>query len=547
MQMTEPNQNKQTEAPLLSVSDLAVEFRTVNGRVEAVKGNSFTVKKGRTLAIVGESGSGKSVTGRAIMKMLADNARLSPQSSIRFKGQELTGLSEDRMQEIRGNEITMIFQEPLTSLNPLYKVGDQVAEIIQNHHDVTREQARKEVLRLLNEVRIPDPEARFSQYPHQLSGGQRQRVMIAMALANEPDLLIADEPTTALDVTVQAEILALLRDLQARHGMAIILITHDLGVVRQNSDDICVMRYGEIVESGATEDVFADPQHPYTRHLMASEPSGVPAPLKEGQPVILQGDRIRKVYELRHGPLWNRSVRELAAVDDISVKVRHGESLGIVGESGSGKSTLGMTLIRLREATSGAITFEGERLDTLDMKQMVPKRTDIQVVFQDPFSSLNPRMIVRQIVGEGLVVNGVGKNAGERDEMIRAALKEVQLPADVMDRFPHEFSGGQRQRIAIARAMVLRPKFLLLDEPTSALDLSIQAQIIELLRDLRRKHGLSYIFISHDLKVVRALCHNVVVMKDGKVIEQGPTDRVLSEPQSEYTRRLVEAAMLGSA
>ncbi len=530
-------------APLLDVRDVQVDFRTVGGVVNAVRDVSFTVEKGETIALVGESGSGKSVTARAIMRMLAENATVGERTSVQFRGQELMSLTEDRMQEIRGDRITMIFQEPLTSLNPIYRVGDQVAEIILNHRKASKAEVRTEVIRLLKEVQIPDPEARFSQYPHQLSGGQRQRVMIAMALANEPDLLIADEPTTALDVTVQAEILTLLKRLQERHGMAIILITHDLGVVRRTSDRVCVMRYGEIVERGTTERLFSDPQHPYTRHLIESEPSGLPDPLPEGAPMVIEGRDMRNVFSIRHGSIWNRRVLELVAVNDVSLAVRAGETLGIVGESGSGKSTLGMSLIRLQAATAGEIRFDGARIDHLSRADMRPLRTDIQVVFQDPFSSLNPRMIIRQIIGEGLVVNGIGRNSAERERMIADALSEVQMSPGVMDRFPHEFSGGQRQRIAIARAMVLRPRFILLDEPTSALDLSIQAQIIDLLRDLRRKHDLSYMFISHDLKVVRALCHNVIVMQQGNVVEAGPTAEVLENPETDYTRRLVAAAL----
>ena len=477
------------------------------------------------------------------MRMLADNAKVGKETSIVFKGQELMKLTEAQMQEIRGNHITMIFQEPLTSLNPIYRIGDQVAEIILNHRNVSKKKAREEVIRLFKEVQIPEPEARFSQYPHQLSGGQRQRVMIAMALANEPDLLIADEPTTALDVTVQAEILTLMKRLQEKHGMAILLITHDLGVVRQTSDRVCVMRYGEIVESGTTEQIFGDPQHPYTKHLINSEPSGHPDPLNDELSVIMEGKDIRKVYKIKHGSFWNRKTVDLIAVNDVSLKVRTGETLGIVGESGSGKSTLGMSLIKLQPITAGQIEFLGKRIDPLDKRGMRPYRTDIQVVFQDPFSSLNPRMIIRQIIEEGLIVNNIGSSSAERTKLIRKALEEVQMTADVMDRFPHEFSGGQRQRIAIARALALQPKFILLDEPTSALDLSIQAQIIELLRDLRRRHDLSYIFISHDLKVVRALCHNVIVMQNGNVVETGPTEDVLVNPKTEYTQRLVDAAI----
>ena len=529
--------------PLLEVADVGVSFRTVAGKVDAVRGNSFKVFKGETMALVGESGSGKSVTARAIMRMLAENAEVSDDTIIRFKGQDLMKMSDIAMQRIRGDRITMIFQEPLTSLNPVYRIGDQVMEIIRNHNNVSKQEAKKQVVRLFEEVRIPDPEARFSQYPHQLSGGQRQRVMIAMALANEPDLLIADEPTTALDVTVQEEILVLLKDLQQRHGMAIILITHDLGVVRQTSDNVCVMRYGKILERGRTGDVFSNPQHPYTRHLIDSEPSGVPDELPEDTTEVLRGNNMNMVFKIKHGSFINRKILDLKAVNDITAVIRKGETLGIVGESGSGKSTLGMSLIRLQQATSGEIHYEGNRIDGYSKSEMRPLRTDLQVVFQDPFSSLNPRMIIRQIIGEGLVVNNIGASSAERNRMIEDVLREVQMEPDVMDRFPNEFSGGQRQRIAIARAMVLRPKFILLDEPTSALDLSIQAQIIDLLRELRRTHDLSYMFISHDLKVVKALCHNVIVMQNGNVVEEGPTSIVLENPQTAYTKRLVRAAL----
>ena len=533
----------QENAPLLEVRNVAVDFRTVGGTVDAVCGNSFSVKKGETLALVGESGSGKSVTARAIMRMLAENAEIDRETRILFKGRELTELAETEMQKIRGDRITMIFQEPLTSLNPIYRVGDQVAEIIQIHRRISKSDAKQEVIRLLNEVQMPEPEARFAQYPHQMSGGQRQRVMIAMALANEPDLLIADEPTTALDVTVQAEILKLLKDLQSRHGMAIILITHDLGVVRKTSDRVCVMRHGEILEAGATSAIFTNPQHPYTQHLIGSEPSGTPDPLGEHTAEIIRGNSMRTVFRIRHGSFLNRKSMNLVAVNDISLKVRTGETLGIVGESGSGKSTLGMSLIRLHQPTSGEIKFRGNRIDGLSKREMRPLRTDLQVVFQDPFSPLNPRMIIRQILGEGLIVNNIGASSRERDQIIRDALTEVQMDPKVMDRFPNEFSGGQRQRIAIARAIILRPKFILLDEPTSALDLSIQAQIIDLLRELRRRHSLSYLFISHDLKVVKALCHNVIVMQHGNVVEQGPTSQVLENPETDYTKRLVDAAL----
>ena len=536
--------NQAQDNALLDVKNVTVDFRIIGGAVHAVKNNSFHVKKGETLAIVGESGSGKSVTARAIMRMLAENATLGKETEVWFKGINLRTLPEIEMQKIRGNDITMIFQEPLTSLNPVYRVGDQVAEIILKHNKLSKKEALKKVISLFEEVQIPEPEARVTQYPHQLSGGQRQRVMIAMALANEPDLLIADEPTTALDVTVQSEILLLLKELQKSHGMAMILITHDLGVVRKNSNRVCVMRYGEILETGDTDEVFENPQHPYTKHLIASEPSGTPDPVPASAQEVLRGDTMRTVFSIKHGSFINRKKLDLVAVDDISLAVHEGETLGIVGESGSGKSTLGMSLIRLQPSTGGTIIFGGNRIDQLSRREMRPLRPDLQVVFQDPFSSLNPRMIIRQIIAEGLIVNNIGNSSKERETLIKDALNDVQMEANVMDRFPNEFSGGQRQRIAIARAMVLKPKFILLDEPTSALDLSIQAQIIDLLRDLRRKHKLSYIFISHDLKVVKALCHKVLVMQHGKVVEEGFTEEVLANPKTSYTRRLVEASIL---
>lgn len=529
--------------PFLKIENVAVSFKTVTGMVDAVRGVSYEVERGKTLAVVGESGSGKSVTARAIMSMLAENARVGEGTRITFDGQDLSELSEIEMQKIRGNRISMIFQEPLTSLNPIYKVGDQVAEMILNHRPMSKKAAMAEVLQLFREVQLPQPEMRLGQYPHEMSGGQRQRVMIAMALANKPDLLIADEPTTALDVTVQAEILSLLKSLQATHNMAVILITHDLTVVEKTSDDVVVMRYGQIVERGKTADVFANPQHSYTQHLLASEPKGEPDPLPEDAAPLMQAEDMRVVFQLSTGGLLSRRRTELVAVDDITATIRRGETLGIVGESGSGKTTLGMAMIGLGAAHAmGKITFDGQRIDGLTRAQMRPLRTRIQVVFQDPFSSLNPRMIVRQILEEGLIVNGIGKDAREREHLVREALAEVQMDADAMTRFPHEFSGGQRQRIAIARALALKPEFILLDEPTSALDLSIQAQIIDLLRDLRARHDLSYMFISHDLKVVKALCHNVIVMQNGSMVETGPTADVLDSPQSEYTRRLVDAA-----
>lgn len=533
MQMTDP---------LLSVENAKISFRTVAGQVDAVKNVSYDVRRGETLAVVGESGSGKSVTARAIMGMLAPNAIVGEDTKIVFDGDDISEWPEIKLQKLRGKRISMIFQEPLTSLNPVYKIGDQVGEIITAHRDISKADLRKEVVRLLDEVQLPDPETRFSQYPHEMSGGQRQRVMIAMALANNPDLLIADEPTTALDVTVQAEILSLLKDLQKKHGMAVVLITHDLTVVSKVSDTVVVMRQGEVVERGTTQEVFENPQHPYTKHLINSEPKGMPDPLNEDANPVLTGTNMSISFMLKSGGFFSPKLKELKAVDNISATIRKGETLGIVGESGSGKTTLGMAMIRLGHYQKGEISFQGDRIDQLSRKELQPYRTRMQVVFQDPFSSLNPRMIIRQILEEGLIVNNIGGSADERDALLRQALDDVHMPHACLDRFPHEFSGGQRQRLAIARAIVLSPEFILLDEPTSALDLSIQAQIIDLLRELRRKRDLSYLFISHDLKVVRALCHNVIVMQRGQVVEMGPTEQVLTDPKTAYTRRLVDAA-----
>jgi peptide/nickel transport system ATP-binding protein len=527
---------------ILKVENAKVSFRTVLGVTDAVKNVSYEVRKGETLAVVGESGSGKSVTARAIMGMLATNAIVGEDTRILFDGDDISNWSELQLQAIRGKRISMIFQEPLTSLNPVYKIGDQVGEIISAHRQIGKKELRAEVVRLLTEVQLPDPERRHDQYPHEMSGGQRQRVMIAMALANNPDLLIADEPTTALDVTVQAEILSLLKVLQQKHQMAVILITHDLTVVSQVSDSVVVMRQGEVVERGATREVFANPQHPYTKHLIASEPKGRPDPLDETAETVLSGQNMGVTFTLKSGGFFNPKMVELKAVNDVSVSIRRGETVGIVGESGSGKTTLGMAMIRLGVFHRGEITFQGDRIEHLNRTQLQPYRTRMQVVFQDPFSSLNPRMIIRQILEEGLIVNNIGGSAGARDKIVRQALDDVHMPHAALDRFPHEFSGGQRQRLAIARAIALSPEFILLDAPTSALDLSIQAQIIDLLRELRRKRDLSYLFISHDLKVVRALCHQVIVMQHGKVMEQGPTEQVLVDPKTDYTRRLVDAA-----
>lgn len=542
--MARPEPAAGAAAPFFEAEGIGVTFSLIDKELQAVKDASFAIARGETLALVGESGSGKSTVARAIMRMHdPQRAKLNPDARITLDGEDLGELDELAMQRVRGRRISMIFQEPMTSLNPLYSVGAQIAEVIRAHdRRVGRKEARARALQLLREVQIPQPEARIDQYPHQLSGGQRQRVMIAIAIANRPALLIADEPTTALDVTIQAQILGLLRELQERHGMALLLITHDLTVVEKVADRVCVMRYGEIVERGATKEVFTAPRHPYTKHLLASEPRGTAEPLAAGAAELMRGDGVKVRYELRTGSMFRRRREELMAVDDVSLQLRAGETLGIVGESGSGKTTLGMTLIRLQHATGGEVRFGGDRIDGLALRALLPYRTRMQVVFQDPFSSLNPRMIIKQIVAEGLIVNGMCATAAELDERVARALEEVQLERDVMDRFPHEFSGGQRQRIAIARSIVMEPELILLDEPTSALDLSIQAQIIDMLRELRRKHRLSYIFISHDLKVIGAMCHRVMVMEHGKVIEEGPTDAVLRSPQRDYTKKLVQAA-----
>ena len=528
--------------PLIVAKGVDVQFPLIDRTLHAVKGVDLTIERGTTTALVGESGSGKSVTARTIMRMLPEKAIIGPDTKIEMSGKDLSTLTEIEMERIRGNRITMIFQEPMTSLNPLYTVGSQVVEIIRAHRKVSKKEGLAEALRLLEEVHIPQPAARLQQYPHQLSGGQRQRVMIAMAIANKPDLLIADEPTTALDVTVQAQILKLLADLQATYGMAILLITHNLTVVRQASDNVCVMRYGEIVETGKTNEVFENPQHPYTIHLIQSEPRGEPDSIAEDADEIMRGDNIKVRYELVSGSMFKKVKTELMAVNDVSLDVRQGETLGIVGESGSGKTTLGMTLIRLTQATSGEVRFRGERIDNLSHQDLRPYRPRMQVVFQDPFSSLNPRMIVRQIIAEGLIVNNMCKSSSEVTERVKKALIDVQMEPEMMDRFPHEFSGGQRQRIAIARMIAMNPEFVILDEPTSALDLSIQAQIIDMLRELRRQYRLSFVFISHDLKVIKALCHRVIVMENGVVVEMGQTKEVLENPKEPYTAKLVDAA-----
>ena len=527
---------------VIDARNIGVTFKVLGGEVEAVREVSFRLHKGQTIALVGESGSGKSVTARAIMRLLSKRATVSDKTQILYDGKDMARLPDADMRKLRGNRLTMIFQEPMSSLNPVYTVGQQVVEQLRIHQKMTKAQAWRRAIDLLAEVQIPDPDARVRQYPHQLSGGQRQRVMIAMALANNPDVLIADEPTTALDVTVQAEILNLIKALKEKTGMAVILITHDLTVVRQFADYVYVMQHGLVREAGPTEQLFTAPQHPYTKRLLGSEPKGRANPLAGVPDTVLEGRNIRVTYTLRRGGAFRGSYHALQAVDGLSLDLKRGETLGLVGESGSGKTTFGQALLRLNKLTSGEVTFLGQRIENFDRGQMKPLRARMQVVFQDPFASLNPRMSVRQIIEEGLTVNRIGKSGEDRVERVRQALRDSGMPDTILSRFPHEFSGGQRQRLAIARAIALEPEFILLDEPTSALDLSVQAQIIDLLRQLQRDKGLSYLFISHDLKVVRALCHRVIVMQNGKIVEQGSVADVLENPATAYTKRLVRAA-----
>ncbi len=525
---------------LLSVTDLAVDFRQGEKVTHAVNGVSFEVKRGETLALVGESGSGKSVTALSILKLLPYPAAHHPSGSVIFKGEELLDSDESDLRRVRGNDITMIFQEPMTSLNPLHTIERQIGEILDVHQGMGETQARERTLELLAKVGIRDAESRLGAYPHQLSGGQRQRVMIAMALANNPELLIADEPTTALDVTVQAQILELLRDLQKEFGMAIVLITHDLGIVRNVSDHVCVMQQGKIVEAGPTGALFAKPKDAYTKMLLEAEPKGQPPQADATAPVVVESTDLKVWFPIKRG-FFRRTVGHVKACNHVSVTVRAGQTLGVVGESGSGKTTLGLALLRLI-SSEGQIVYMGDRIDSMTEKDMRPLRRDMQVVFQDPYGSLSPRMSIRQIVEEGLLIQQPELSYDQRTERIATVLEEVAVPAAAMDRYPHEFSGGQRQRIAIARAMVLEPKFVMLDEPTSALDMSVQAQIVDLLRKLQKDHELAYLFISHDLKVVRALANDVVVMRNGVVVEQGPARQIFDEPETDYTRALLAAA-----
>ncbi|MGB5214529.1 MAG: ABC transporter ATP-binding protein [Anderseniella sp.] len=525
---------------LLSVNDLAVDFRQGDTVTHAVNGVSFEVKRGETLALVGESGSGKSVTALSILKLLPYPSAHHPSGSVVFKGEELLDSDESDLRRVRGNDITMIFQEPMTSLNPLHTIERQIGEILEVHQGMGETQARERTLELLAKVGIRDAESRLGAYPHQLSGGQRQRVMIAMALANNPELLIADEPTTALDVTVQAQILELLRDLQKEFGMAIVLITHDLGIVRNVSDHVCVMQEGRIVEAGATKALFAKPENAYTKMLLEAEPKGKPPQADATASVVIETTDLKVWFPIKRG-FFRRTVGHVKACNHVSVTVRAGQTLGVVGESGSGKTTLGLALLRLI-SSEGQIVYMGNRIDGMTEKDMRPLRRDMQVVFQDPYGSLSPRMSIRQIVEEGLLIQQPELSYDQRTERIAKVLEEVAVPAVAMDRYPHEFSGGQRQRIAIARAMVLEPKFVMLDEPTSALDMSVQAQIVDLLRKLQKDHELAYLFISHDLKVVRALANDVVVMRNGLVVEQGPAQQIFDKPETDYTRALLAAA-----
>jgi microcin C transport system ATP-binding protein len=525
---------------LLDVRDLSVAFHQPGGSLTAVDRVSFSIRRGECVALVGESGSGKSVSALSILKLLPYPTASHPSGSIQFNGRELLTLPEHEMRGIRGNDISIIFQEPMTSLNPLHTIQSQIGEILQLHRGIGGEMARSLTLELLRQVGIPDPETRLASYPHQLSGGQRQRVMIAMALANEPDLLIADEPTTALDVTVQAQILALLADIRKRLGMSLLFITHDLGIVRRIADVVCVMNGGKIVEQGPVEQVFNAPKHPYTRALLAAEPKPDPAPPRPESPIVMSAHDLKVWFPIKRG-LLRSTVGHIKAVDGVSLAVRKGETLGVVGESGSGKTTLGLALLRLI-SSDGPIVFMGKSIQGLRFKQIRPFRRDMQIVFQDPFGALSPRMSVGDIVAEGLSVHQPSLGEAEREARVIRALRDVGLDPATRFRYPHEFSGGQRQRISIARAVVLEPSFVVLDEPTSALDMLFQAQMVELLRELQRKRDLTYMFISHDLRVVASLASHLIVMRQGKVVEEGPASQLFKNPKTDYTRALFAAA-----
>jgi len=526
---------------LVQVRDLSVAFRSGDSANLAVDHISFSIANGECVALVGESGSGKTVSALSVLRLLPYPAASHPSGEIYFRGRNLLKLSEREMQEIRGNGISIIFQEPMTSLNPLHTIEKQVGEVLKVHRGMDDATARNRVLELLHKVGIREPERRLASYPHQLSGGQRQRVMIAMALANEPDLLIADEPTTALDVTIQAQILELLADLQRELGMAMLLITHDLGIVRKMAERVYVMNQGQVVETGPTADIFTAPRHEYTRHLLKAEPKGTAPAMDAKADSVVEVDDLKVWFPIKRG-LLRRTVDHIKAVDGVSLTLRRGQTVGVVGESGSGKTTLGLAILRLI-SSDGPIAYCGQRIDGLGSRQMRPLRKEMQIVFQDPFGSLSPRLSISQIIEEGLLIQNPGMTYEERRHRVGAALEEVGLEAGQQDRYPHEFSGGQRQRIAIARAMVLEPKFVMLDEPTSALDMSVQAQIVDLLRELQARRGLAYLFISHDLRVVRALSNYVIVLRNGKVVEEGPAERVFDAPEADYTRALLAAAL----
>ena len=529
---------------LIEVRDLAIEFVTGGKAQRVVEGVSFDIRKGETLALVGESGSGKSVTAHSILRLLPYPLAQHPAGQILYAGEDLLKATEKRMRGVRGNRIAMVFQEPMTSLNPLHTIGKQINEVLQIHKGLNGKAASARTLELLELVGIPEPATRIRAYPHELSGGQRQRVVIAMALANEPELLIADEPTTALDVTVQLKILELLKELQQRLGMALLLISHDLNLVRRIAHRVCVMQSGRVVEQAACEKLFRSPQHPYTQELLAAEPSGGPVPVEDVAPTLLEVSDLRVWFPIKKG-LFRRTVDHIKAVDGVTFSLPQGQTLGIVGESGSGKSTLGLAILRLLSST-GEIRFKDQSLEKMSQRAVRPLRRQMQVVFQDPFGSLSPRMSVGQIVGEGLSIHGMG-SATEQAQAIIDALVEVGLDPESRHRYPHEFSGGQRQRIAIARALVLKPDLILLDEPTSALDRTVQRQVVELLRSLQAKYNLTYLFISHDLAVVRALSHQMMVVKQGKVVEQGAAEAIFAAPQHPYTQQLLESAFLAPA
>lgn len=523
---------------LLQVRDLKVGFRQDGVTIPAVKGVSFEIEKGETVALVGESGSGKSVTALSTVSLLGDSARV--QGSVLYNGTEMIGATDKHLRDVRGNDISFIFQEPMTSLNPLHTLEKQIRESLELHQGLSGDTARTRIIELLTKVGIRDAESRLGAYPHQLSGGQRQRVMIAMALANGPELLIADEPTTALDVTIQAQILDLLAGLKEAEDMSLLFITHDLGIVRKIADRVCVMKNGEIVEQGKTSEIFANPQHPYTQMLLSAESTGTPDPVDEGAELIASTDNLKIWFPIQRG-LMKRTVGYVKAVNDASIAVRAGETVGIVGESGSGKTTLALAIMRLI-SSEGQITYRGQDVNAWSTKRLRKLRSEMQIVFQDPYGSLSPRMTCEQIIAEGLQVHGAPDGRSHR-ELVAEVMVEVGLDPMTMHRYPHEFSGGQRQRIAIARAMVLRPRLLVLDEPTSALDMTVQVQIVNLLRDLQRKYNLAYLFISHDLKVIRAMSHKVIVMKQGDVVEYGSAQDIFNAPQTEYTRTLLAAAL----